>query len=61
MNSRIIFRWDFFETNLKKSKFSCFNQKVPLATYKKIDDMSKKLIQSFAILFAKDVRLNLKL
>ena len=61
INSRISFRWDFFEANLKESTFFYFNKKVPLASDKKSDGMSKKTIQGFTILFAKDARLKSKI
>ena len=61
INSRINFRLDFFETNLKESIFYYFNKKVPLASDKKSNDVSKKPIQRFTILFAKDARLKSKI
>ena len=61
INSRISFRWDFFEANEKESTFSYFNKKASLASDKKSDGMSKKAIQHFTILFAKDARLKSKI
>ena len=52
---------EFLCNKLKESTFSYFNKKVPLASDKKSDDMSKKPIQRFAILFAKDARLKSKI
>ena len=60
INSRISFRWGFLEANLEESTFFYFNKKVPLASDKKSDGMSKKAIQGFTILFAKDARLKSK-
>ena len=61
INSRISFRWGFFEANLKESTFSYFNKKVPLASDKKSDGMSKRPIQRFTILFAKGAKVKAKI